>query len=228
MTETRKPTADQPSSTHEANAFGKSVGNAPNPQTTTNQNIGGKVEDNIKKVQEKTSPSSLQSPSKEESDKATEGTFRKEEEKDGVTTVVSSVSEEQANTDKDKQNQAPPAINETQRLEGTPGNIDLTQGGTLNSDKSEKDELQSDVELQNAEWEAKAGPNPTPNRDGNERLRAYNAMASGGPNLLLDVDRRTNMFADELAELKSKNSLSPEDKDRLDQIEKQLRTMGRS
>lgn len=212
--------------------------NAPNPQTFDNKNEGGKVVDTKAEGgtqgskntspeldQNKVGPSALSSPSKSEAEKAEDKLFRKVDEKDGVKTIVSSVSEDAAKEAEAKQANAPEAINETQRLEGS-SYVNITQNGRLAGDRSVRDDRPLDKIKQ--EIEDKAGPNPTPLREGNERTKMELGLAgTGGTNLVRDIDQQTSRMADELSAIRKKGTLTNEDKDRLEQMEQQLRETGR-
>lgn len=166
--------------------------------------------------------------------KVTEGKFeedenntllRKDEDEDGKVTLISTISEEEFNKNKASQAKAPFAVNETMRLEGVPGNVNLTADGMLQGDKSLRPE--ATLEEQNEEKEMIAGPNPIPNRDGNEITRAANSLSAGGPSLLFQIDQTTNKMSQTLARIREKGSLDENDKRELEQMEKDLRATGR-
>ena len=127
---------------------------------------------------------------------------------DGRVVLTSSVSEDEAN--KVKIGTEP--IDLTQSLTGVPGIADLTQGGKLSGDRSFR--TKSSIEEINEELEKVAGPNPTPNREGNEILKATQTVLAQG----LVVN--TAAIADQIKEMVEKNELN---KEKLTEIEKQLR-----
>jgi hypothetical protein len=176
----------------------------------------------LQNVQTRTSPLSASSPSHEESEKAVEGLTRKTEEKDGVKTVVSSVSQEEMNKAKDNENKLIPIENLTQSLTGSPGNVDLTQSGRLAGDKS----LRSTVELEeiNKEMEDKAGPNPSPNREGNEFTKMQNQLS---PFMVRGIDKDTSGMANELKKMREEGNFTEEQKNKLKSMEQRLQQTGR-
>lgn len=171
----------------------------------------------------KLSPDAVSSPSQEEADKAKDSLVSETTEKDGQKVVVSALTQE----DKDKAAKSaesiPSAVNETQRLTGVPGQVNLTQGGRLSGDKSVRDDRS--LEEINEELNTKTGPNPTPNRDGNERLKAELGFNS---DMMIGIERETTMMAEKLGKIREKGSLSEEDKRELEKMEDQLRSTGRS
>ena len=196
---------------------------APGKDMNTNyQNEGGRAaltgRDSKKQAENNKDSERETQPEKRE-----DGTFRAvKEDKDGNKTVVSSIKEEDAKVTEDK---APPAENLTQRLEGVPGNVDLTQGGFLNSDKSVRDDR--DAEEVAEEMEEKSGPNPIPNRDGNELTRAANELSAGGPGLMFNIDKSTTKMADRIRDIRRKGTLTDQDKQDLANMEKDLRNTGK-
>lgn len=192
-------------------------------------------EKNLKKTEEASDPKETDeakanrvAKENEEIDKETGIVTRKlnEDNEDKPTTVISAVDSEAADKHIERIKNAPAFENQTQSLLGTPGNVDLTQGGTLAGDKSVREDV--DLEDVNAEMEEKAGPNPLPNREGNEMLKASNFVATAvGTGTLGGIDRKTNKMAKELKELSKKDSLSQADKDRLTAMSKQLEETGR-
>lgn len=151
--------------------------------------------------------------------------FKRTEDKDGKVTTVSSVSEAEAANAATKAGAAPAVENLTMAKEGVPGNVDLTAGGTLNSDKSMRDPREID-EI-NEEEEDKSGPNPIPNRDGNEITRGYNQFSAGGPSLMFNIDQNTNKMAEQLQPLIDNKSLSEDDRKKLRDMQKKLRETGK-
>lgn len=164
--------------------------------------------------------------SEQEVDKETGIVTRTLEDKDGNKTIVSAVTSEDADKHIEKIKATPTFENETQSLLGVPGNVNLTRDGTLAGDKSIRDERS--LEDIHKEIEDKAGPNPMPNREGNELTHASNFMATAiGTGSLGRIDRNTNAIARELKGLSKKDSLSQEDKDRLEEMSKQLELTGK-
>jgi hypothetical protein len=171
-----------------------------------------------KETTTKTGPDKLVSPSHEESDKDSSKNFDAEIKEGDRTVLISSLTEEDArnagvNTE---------PVNFTQNLTGVPGQINLTEGGRLAGDKSVR--AKTTTEELNEELEKTSGPNPAPNRDGNELLKASNGITG---NILLGIDNNTNAMADELKEFIKKDKLTEEDKARLVRIEHQLRMTGK-
>lgn len=162
----------------------------------------------------------------EVTDKETGIVTRTLEDKEGNKTIVSAVTSEDADKHIEKIKTGPTFENQTQSLLGVPGNVNLTRDGTLAGDKSIRDERT--LEEINAEIEDKAGPNPMPNREGNELTHASNFMATAiGTDSMGRIDRNTNAIARELKGLSRKDSLSQEDKDRLEEMSKQLELTGK-
>lgn len=148
------------------------------------------------------------------------------EDKEGNKTYVSSVSTEEADKHIEKTKNTPVFENQTQSLLGTVGNVNLTQDGRLAGDKSLRDDR--DLEEVHAEIADKAGPNPLPNREGNELTKQANYIATSmGTGALGRIDRDTSAMASEIRELSKKNTLTNEDKDRLEEISKKLDSTGR-
>lgn len=148
------------------------------------------------------------------------------EDKGGNVMTISATNAEDADRHIERLSRVPTFTNERQSLDGTPGYTNLTQDGRLAGDKSVRDER--DLEDINKEIDAKAGPNPLPNREGNEMARASNFMATAaGTAVLGRIDRDTTMLARELKDISKKDSLSADDKDRLEAISKQLDNTGR-
>jgi len=158
---------------------------------------------------------SLSSMTQEEADKLAEGNHETEFKEDGRTVLVSSISEEETAKVKAGGAVSSAPVNFTQNLTGVPGNVDLTQGGRLSGDKSVR--AQRTIEDINEELEKTSGPNPQPNREGNEILKATQGVLSVG------YVANTAAIADELKEMLKKDSLDAKDKERLSDIEKQLR-----
>ena len=162
--------------------------NAPNKPDDITKNIGGKTEDNKneggtkseeeeKKAEDQRTrerniarlgPDRTGSISQEESDKLEEGNFNKESKEGDRTILTSSISEEEAG----KTLVSTEPVNFTQHLTGVPGNVDLTQGGRLSGDKSYR--VKREIDDINEELEKTSGPNPAPNREGNELTKAIN------------------------------------------------------
>jgi len=159
---------------------------------------------------------SLSSITQEESDKLAEGNHETEFKEDGRTVLVSSISEEETAKVKNSGAVSSAPVNFTQNLTGVPGNVDLTQGGRLSGDKSVR--AQRTIEDINEELEKTSGPNPQPNREGNEILKATQGVLGMGYVV------NTGLIADELKDMLKKDSLDAKDKERLTEIEKQLRT----
>jgi hypothetical protein len=208
--------------------------NAPNKPTDDSRNLGGKVEHGKNEGGTKTEEDkkqedarnrdkligrlggagSLSSVTQEEADKLAEGNDETEFQEDGRTVLVSSISPEETSKLKASGVSSAP-VNFTQNLTGVPGNVDLTQGGRLSGDKSVR--AQRTIEDLNEELEKTSGPNPQPNREGNEILKATQGVLSVG------YVANTAAIADELKEMLKKDSLDAKDKERLSDIEKQLR-----
>ena len=168
-------------------------------------------------ARQRSSESNVVSPTKEQSDQAKDALFTKEEEKDGVTTIVSSISEEEANKVKTTIEGLPKYQNLTLAIHGVPGDVNLTADGTLNSDRSER--LDKTVEEMNEIYEKIAGPNPMPNREGNELTKAElgfraNVMAAQGNTL--------KSYSRQLKSMREKGSLDENDKKKLEDMEKGL------
>lgn len=245
MNKTTESGTPTPSANEAALRSGENAPNAPSAGTT---NLGGKTDWNktdggtqqdpskeqtdeekskgdTQKLVERMSRSdaSVASPTQEEMEKGQKGLVYKEEEVDGKTVLRSSVSEDDLAKHSELQGTLPTATTLTQSLTGVTGQMDLTQGGQLNSDKSKRSS--ESLEDQVKEMDLAAGANPTPNRDGNERLRAELGFT---PNMLLGIDQQTSGMADRLAKLREKGSLSEEDKQELERIESQLRLTART
>lgn len=184
-------------------------------------------ERNLRQVESKnTSEKQFGKVTDERTDEETGVITRFFESKDGVVTTVSAVNQEELDKHAGKLTGSPGFENQTQSLLGTPGNVNLTQDGTLAGDKSVRDGRK--LEEIHEEIEAKAGPNPLPNREGNEFTKASNYMATAmGTQMLPKIDRDTSAMSRELKELAKKDSLSADDKDRLETISKQLDTTAR-
>lgn len=209
--------------------------NAPNMQTSSTQNVGGKEESNKTEGgtdrtptgavdRAKTSPEQLASPSQEDADKAKKELFSKTSEKDGVTTTVSAVDQNAAQQQEQTIGRLPAVQNLTQSAFGVPGNVDLTQGGTLSGDKSIREDRS--LEDIHEELNQKSGPNPMPNREGNELTKATNFTAQN-PQFMMNLDSQTSGIADELKEIRESASLSEEEKKKIQDIEKRLKNTGR-
>lgn len=229
---------DQKKTENAPNAFGQNVGGktedpkteggtqsskSTNVSDEQNKNASSDVKDSLRK----TDPASLASPSQDEADKAAEGTFHKvTKDKEGVSTVVSSISEEDAKKAEKGQGAAPPFQNLRQAIDGTPGYVNLTQGGTLNSDGSKRDARS--IEDINKEETEKAGPNPLVLRRGNEKTRMEQGLAgSGGVNTMFGIDAATNRMADKIGEIANKSSLTQRDKEDLRDMQKELQSTGK-
>jgi hypothetical protein len=165
----------------------------------------------------------IASPSQKESDEASKKLFSKEEEKDGQMTRISALTEEDAKRAEQTVAGLPGATNLTQSLTGTPGQVDLTQSGRLSGDKSLR--VQKSVEEINAELEKTAGPNPTPNREGNEFTKAEQQLRAG---TFVAIDRDTTGMAEQLKEIREKGSLDEQDKQKLQSMEDRLRETART
>jgi len=172
------------------------------------------------KVVDKLGAHSLSSPTQKESDDLAKTIFHETTEKDGVKTVVSAINKEEAEKSKERLAKVPEFRNETQSLTGTPGNTNLTEHGRLAGDKSIRSK-KTLAEL-NAELEVKSGPNPTPNREGNELLRATNGITDQQK---MFINEDTNGMADEIDNfIKDKNLSEEEKKRRLESIRDRLRS----
>lgn len=131
--------------------------------------------------------------SEEENDKILESVETDEKKNDdGTVTVTKSLSKEEAERASTILASIPHKQNETENLTGVPGEEDLTRGGTLNNDRSRR--MKMSLEDLNAEIEKTAGPNPIPNREGNELTKA---MLGFRPENSLRVNRLTTVV-DEL------------------------------
>lgn len=231
-------------------AFTRGASNLPNPSPSGQQGgVGGQVsspsqpagsrpgtgdagsEKNLNKVNEDketdTQKREREAKENEEVDKETGIVTRTLEDKDGNKTIVSAATSEDADKHIEKIKATPTFENQTQSLLGVPGNVNLTQDGFLAGDKSVRDDRP--LEEVHKEIEDKSGPNPMPNREGNELTHASNFMATAiGTGALGRIDRNTNAIARELKDLSKKDSLNQEDKDRLEEMSKQLELTGKT
>lgn len=166
--------------------------------------------------------------------KAKEGKFVEDEnntllrvdtDKEGKTTVISTVDNDTFVHDKKLSDAAPEHFNQTQAMHGVPGEVNLTADGALQGDKSLRQE-QTEEEL-NQERELVAGANPIPNREGNELTKAANGLSAGGPQFMFQLDAQTNKMADKLSKIRAKGTLSADDKRDLETMEQNLRQTGR-
>lgn len=170
-------------------------------------------------AKQRSSQSNTISPTPEEAEGLEEKLFKKEEEKDGVVTLTSSVSEEEAEKAVKANKEVPPFINMRHALDRFPGQLDLTKGGTLNNDLSLKMDIKQE-ELN--ELAAKtAGANPLPNRIGNELTNIENGFRA-------DTFARAGTslagVADVLKKLREGNRyVNNEEKKQLEDAEKALR-----
>lgn len=172
-----------------------------------------------------TGPDKIASPSQNESDKAEDKVISVESKaEDGSIRITDSVDQEAADRQAKIIEGLPVAENLTQSYHGVPGQVNLTQHGTLAGDKSVR--VKRTLEDINAEYEKVAGPNPTPNREGNEITKATNLLATQ-PQSLIAIDRDTSKLADELEAMRKKGSLDSNDKKRLEEMEKELRQTAR-
>lgn len=147
------------------------------------------------------------------------------EDKDGVATVTSSVDEATATADAKLQANVPKNQNQTQSLHGVPGETNLTADGSLQGDKSLKQE--QTLEELTEEAGIVSGPNPIPNREGNEITKAANALSANGPGFMFALDAQTNSMAEKLKKIRAKGTLNAEDKKELEVMEASLRATGR-
>ena len=153
--------------------------------------------------------------------KAPEGTVLKVEEKDDVATVTSATADADLEAIAKQQADAPQFVDLTQSFTGVVGGqTGYVAGGALQGDGSYKDDRKAeDVEK---EVELKAGPNPTPNREGNELTKAANFLANRAA---YSIPERATKLADDIKSLTEK--ASKEDKAKAQKIEDELRHMGR-
>jgi hypothetical protein len=140
-----------------------------------------------------------------------------EEDDDKVVTVISAKSEADITAAKEIAKTTPKYQDLTESLTGTPGGMTGNiQGGYLNGDGSVKDDREQSKII--AEVELKAGPNPTPNREGNEFTKAEQFL---GRSLSNRIPMKISAISDELRLLKEKSS--GETKEKIEQLEKDLR-----
>ena len=192
---------------------------------TNKDNKENRDRESVSKIERGTSPSAISSPTQEEADKAAENLVRKTEEKDGVKTIISSVGEDEANKAKETAGRLPKTENLTQSLTGSVGNIDLTQGGTLAGDKSVRED--KTIDEINEELNEKAGPNPMPNRDGNEYTNLTNRLTPTAISDVSRLDRDTTGMAAELKSIRESGNLSEDQKKKLENMEKRLQKAGK-
>lgn len=154
---------------------------------------------------------------------AGEDNFTKVEEVAGQTVVTNALTEEDAKKQVKIASALPKTENLTQSLTGVPGQVNLTQDGALNSDKSLRDTR--DLKEVQEEEEMKSGPNPTPNRDGNELLKRELGFS---PNNLLAIDNSTNEMARKVEEISKRKTLTADDQRDLESMAKRLRDIGKA
>ena len=157
------------------------------------------------------------SPSQEDADLAVPALWSEEKEKDGKTTIATSVSEAEALKVVSNLAAGKGYTNLRAALDGVPGDVDLTSGGTLNSDRSIR--IDKTVEEMHALLTKTAGPNPLPNREGNELTKAelgFNAR------LMVGQGNSLRGYARQLKNLRENGNLKEEDKKVLEDMEKGL------
>jgi hypothetical protein len=200
-----------------------SKSNAPNEINNPNasKTVGGKVEQGPNEGKTSTDPNDKKDPIGNVVEKD-EIVDKEEKNEKGVTTLSSAVNQGALDKHNKIVGKIPESINMTQELTGSAGNVNLTQSGKLNSDKSVREDMS--VTEQFDELNKITGPNPTPLRDGNESTKAQNGVTGSG---LLAVDQNTNFMAEDLDKIVEKKTLNDEDRDVLRNMRDNLRLMGK-